>query len=118
MRVKVDGTTPKKINKLTLVGGHHARFWNIPRTPLHFKILCIALVLKNYLQVKLDHFPSDQGDFFLRRLQGWPLLVTVASGVIALLTTSRGPTCSISSISISLTSTDNFDLLLKFPRNE
>ena len=46
MKVKVDGTTPKKINKLTFVGGHHAQFWNIPSIFLHFKILCIARVLK------------------------------------------------------------------------
>lgn len=46
MRVKVDGTTPKKINKLTLIDGHHAELGNIPSTPLHFKILCIARVLK------------------------------------------------------------------------
>ena len=29
MRVKVDGTTPKNINKLTLIGDHHAELWKI-----------------------------------------------------------------------------------------
>ena len=43
MRVKVDGTTPKKIDKLTLVGGHHAQIWNIPSIPLHFKDIMYSL---------------------------------------------------------------------------